>query len=423
MVLCLQSPLRVEKLHLGLVGTLRYSWTDPGLLGNKSILFNHQWSPFVGTHGTSMVLSAGNYEWPFECVLPGDLTESVEGISEASVQYKLTATISRSKLTRDLHTSKALRVIRTPSPEELETMAGVSIDNTWLDKIDYSISIPTKAAPFGGFITLKMLFTPLIKGLKLGEITVLLVETRDCFVQGSNTTHVKEHHTEREVSRWRFKVTMEDWHNTLEDTAQEGWALKKKLDLPNKIRQCVQTLNHSGIKIDHKIKVRVPLCNPDGHISELLTILPIMIFISPNMRLDVNGNMEDRLPVMSNPETATTGPPEYGAHVLDQLYDTSEVFQGARAQSEPVTRAQTPDQADSMRAGSSQASAFTTQRSSLDNAAHNAVENMEMDSREFHDLTRVPTYRTAVRTPFRSHAQFNDDTLPDYHTAAETSSV
>ncbi|KAF4973940.1 hypothetical protein FZEAL_9103 [Fusarium zealandicum] len=336
LVLCLQAPLKIEDVRLRLVGTLRHSWADPrgsapGVSGQKvdktTTILEHRWTPFVGTHGKSMTLPAGNYEWPFDYMLPGNIAESVEGIPEASITYKLRATVGRGKLAYDLHANKHIRIIRTLEPGALEFLHAMSVENIWPNKVDYSIIIPQKAVVFGGLVTMDMRFTPLLKGLELGDITARLMEVRECCVQASSGFNTKEHRTEREVSVWKFAVSREEhWQDMIEDTGQEGWALTKKLNLPKRLRQCIQDLNHHGIKVRHKIKLTVALCNPDGHISELRATLPVSIFISPNMPLDEEGNLVDQSPTPNNDRELTTiAPPGYGEHVLDQLYEDVDI--------------------------------------------------------------------------------------------------
>ncbi|KAF7545457.1 hypothetical protein G7Z17_g9156 [Cylindrodendrum hubeiense] len=332
LVLCLQSSLRMEDVRLRLIGTLRHSWADPrgsapGVSGQKvdksTTILEHRWSPFVGTHGKSMTLPAGNYEWPFEFMLPGDTAESVEGIPEASITYRIKATVGRGKLAYDLHAYKHLRIIRTLEPGALEFLHAMSVENIWPNKVDYSIVIPQKAVVFGGTVAMEMRFTPLLKALELGDITARLMEVRECCVQGPSGLNIREHRTEREVAMWKFEVTREEhWQDMIEDTGQEGWAMTKRLDLPKRLRQCIQDLNHHGIKVRHKIKLTVALCNPDGHISELRATLPISIFISPNMPLDEQGNLVDQSPSTPTEQIqGTLAPPGYGEHVLDQLYE------------------------------------------------------------------------------------------------------
>ncbi|KAF1739418.1 HECT-type ubiquitin ligase-interacting protein creD [Beauveria bassiana] len=332
-VLCLSQPLRIEDIHLRLTGTHRVSWADPrsstpAVAGQKvdktTLILDHRWAPFVGTHGKSMTLPAGNYEYPFDFTLPGDTSESVEGIPEASITYRLKATVSRSKLAYDLHAYKHLRIIRTLEAGALEFLHAMSVENIWPNKLEYSVVIPQKAVVFGGVVDMEMRFTPLLKGLELGEVTAKMIETRECVIQGSTGINIREHKTERDVATWKFQVTREDhWHDMIEETGQEGWALTKQLSLPKKLRQCIQDLNHHGIKVRHKIKLTVALKNPDGHISELRATLPVSIFISPNIPFNEQGDMVNQAPGDAGvrQQSAGAAPPGYGEHILDQLYE------------------------------------------------------------------------------------------------------
>lgn len=215
-----------------------------------------------------MTLAAANYEYPFEFLLPGDTAESVEGLPEASITYRLKATVGRGKLAYDLHTYKHLRIIRTVAPAALELLHAMSVENTWLNKVDYSIVIPQKAVIFGSCIIIKMRFSPLRKGLELGEITVRLIEHREISVALPHTG--RAHKKDRVVSTWRFNVSNDEhWHDLIEGTGQEGWTFTKRLDLPKRLRQCVQDVNHHGIKVKHWILLTVVLKNPGGHNSEV----------------------------------------------------------------------------------------------------------------------------------------------------------
>lgn len=275
-----------------------------------------------------MILPAGNYEYPFEYLLPGDTAESVEGIPEASITYKLKATVGRGKLAYDLHAYKHLRVIRTLEPGALEFLHAMSVENIWPNKVEYSIVIPQKAVVFGGCVNMEMRFTPLLKGLELGEITAKMIEIRECMVQNSASQPIREHRTDRDVATWRFEVSREEhWQDVIEDTGQEGWALTKQLNLPKKLRQCIQDLNHHGMKVRHKIKLTVALKNPDGHVSELRATLPVSIFISPNIPFDENGSLLNQGPgdASSSFRQNSIAPPGYGEHILDQLYDDMDI--------------------------------------------------------------------------------------------------
>lgn len=68
----------------------------------------------------SETLPAGNYEYPFEAVLPGDSPESVEGLPDTWVIYRMKATVQRGRFAKDVQARKHLRVIRTFDESALE---------------------------------------------------------------------------------------------------------------------------------------------------------------------------------------------------------------------------------------------------------------------------------------------------------------
>ena len=269
-----------------------------------------------------MMLPAGNHEYPFEYTMPGDTAESVEGIPEASITYRLKATVGRGKLAYDLHAYKHLRVIRTLEPGALEFHHAMSVENIWPNKIDYSIVIPQKAVVFGGRINVNMRLTPLLKGLEMGKINIKLVEVRETCIQGPTGLSVREHKVERDVEKWEIEVQREThWHDMIEDTGQDGWVIARALDLPRRLRQCIQDLNIHGIKVRHKLKLTIALKNPDGHISELRATLPVTILISPSAPLDERGEVIDPQAARTTEDEDRCAPPSYNDHVLDRLYD------------------------------------------------------------------------------------------------------
>lgn len=53
------------------------------------------------------------------------------------------------------------------------------------------------------------------------------------------------------------------------DEAAEGYQFTRYLDMPQTLTRCLQDTDTKGIKIRHKMKFRIQLHNPDGHISEV----------------------------------------------------------------------------------------------------------------------------------------------------------
>lgn len=493
LVLCLREHLKVEDVHLRLMGNCRVAWVDgkqtPSGIHNQKVdrtttILKHTWPPFVGESTHHNTLAPGNYEWPFEMMLPGDTSESVEGLYQTGITYVLKATVSRGKLAKNLHSYKRIRIIRTLEPAALEFNHAMSVENIWPNKIEYSVVVPQKAVVFGSHIPLEMRFTPLLKGLEMGNITVKLIEIQEFSVQ-SYPVPTKSYKHDRDVTSWNFEVTREQhWHDNIEETGQEGWTVNRELPLPKRLSKCIQDCSVHGIKIRHKLKLTVALKNPDGHISELRASLPITIFISPNMPLDEEGNLVAQAPETAGEtnesDSSSMAPPGYGMHVLDQLYEdvdpsgimtpgihsgvNSPFYAQSRAGSSenlaamthaiavppaalssrlqnvsldesrrnesyisngsgsgattPFTHPQDSEHTgDSSQVHSAQLSRQTSEEDHTGHAGHHTPpEHTEFPDLE--QLSKVPSYATATRTPLpRTSSYTGSILLPDYQTA------
>lgn len=83
-------------------------------------IFRQCWAFVNPAKGKTETLVAGNYEFPFEVIIPGDTPESVEGLPESWVIYRMKATIDRGRLQQNIHARKHVRIIRTLDPAALE---------------------------------------------------------------------------------------------------------------------------------------------------------------------------------------------------------------------------------------------------------------------------------------------------------------
>jgi hypothetical protein len=477
--------------------TLLISWTDAKVTAtgisttkvdrNKQF-FNHRWQPFAGIGAPDqtkgVTLPPGNYEWPFELMLEGDTTESVEGLREASITYKLKATVARGKLAHDLHAYKRLRVIRTLEASALEFLHAMSVENIWPNKLEYSIVVPQKAVVFGSSIPVEMRFTPLLKGLELGDITIKLLEVHDVILQIPAVHGVKEHKKEKQIDEWTIPVTRDEhWVDFIDDNGQEGWVVNQFLALPKKLGQCLQDVNTLGIKVRHRLKLVVAIVNPDGHVSELRATLPVTIFISPNMPLDDQGAVVRQMPSGASREAMTAmAPPTYTERVLDQIYEDIEptslqtpiggrsgvssplrghsrvgssenlaamaMFHGAavspallssRLQNMSLeeghrnsswnsnlsaagagarTGSSSPHPNDSTHISPSVSTPLTRHNSAEESSGSNTPEHI--DYPDLSELSKVPSYQTAIRTPARSMNFSDGPALPNYQEAMST---
>ena len=217
------------------------------------------------------MLPSGNYEWPFELVVNGSMAESIEGLADSHITYKLKATVARGKLVYDLHAYKPLRIVRTLDPAALELAHAMTVENIWPNKIEYQLVIPQKAIVFGTSIPLEMRFTSLLKGLKIGLIKCVLFESQEFTLPGTTASSGDKYHKHtRAVQAWEFELNDEEhYQDILDENGQDGYYMQKSLPLPKKLSKCLQDAEACGIKIRHRVKINLALHNPDGHVSEV----------------------------------------------------------------------------------------------------------------------------------------------------------
>ncbi|EXJ92982.1 hypothetical protein A1O3_01538 [Capronia epimyces CBS 606.96] len=332
-VLCLTEPLNISHIDLTLSGILHMSWqttSTSSMSGRRTAykertFFEKSWTFREPGKGKTEVLQPDNYEWPFQCILEGSLPESVEGLKEAWIIYRLKAEISR-KRGRDIVVRKPLRIVRTLDSNALELSHAMSVENIWPNKIEYSISIPNKAVAFGSFVQVDFRLISLLKGLVIGNVSTQVKEEQEFVVDpewgisaGSNG-HTK---TERIIVSDLYRINPEVDEQIIEEVA-EGYQFSRYLELPKSLNQCLQDCNVKGIRVRHKVKFNVQLHNPDGHISELRANLPVTFYISPSLPINENNDLIDQTPQASRAavanDLANSAPPVYGKHTLDLLY-------------------------------------------------------------------------------------------------------
>lgn len=301
-------------------------------------------------------LLKGNYEFPFNTILPGSLPESVEGLPNARVSYHLEAVVERHKLP-DLVSKKHIRVVRTITPDSSELSETVAVENQWPAKVDYTIAVDARSLAIGSVTNINMMFAPLVKGLKLGPIKISLLEIAQLTVSngGASNSATKE----RIVMKKRIKDPICHPNSTCSDGEiaddigsseyQDKWELKIPFQLPASLTKCTQDcVIYKNIRVRHKMKFVICLINPDGHVSELRASLPVQLYISPFVALlvrNISGSASS-LPDLAKDELidddtegndvifgrgltetgiSTTSmpsimvPPNYGRHVFDRL--------------------------------------------------------------------------------------------------------
>ncbi|GAB7365300.1 hypothetical protein MBLNU230_g6381t1 [Neophaeotheca triangularis] len=330
--------MSIMRPKVRLEGKRKISWwfmggISAGEITDKRVFWNEERKLGIES---SHKIKAGTIEWPFEFELAPTMPESVEGLKETFIVYHLHASISRPGWNaKDIVAQEHIRIVRTLGQDSMEmTRSRVNAD-IWANKISYSISIPTDAIVFGTSITADVELSPIKKGLRLGKVELRLMETVVKRIQASEVPDArtdKSKSEESEVAKADMefpehsRIMYDDETSENPMLADEMYKFKATLPLPKSLNSCRQDVDSHQINVSHRFKLMVNIHNPEGHVSQLVCRLPVKLFISPNLPVDesnhvcpgVHGPVPDA--ELNTNETSVTAPPEYGRHILDQVF-------------------------------------------------------------------------------------------------------
>ncbi|KZT71779.1 hypothetical protein DAEQUDRAFT_763616 [Daedalea quercina L-15889] len=193
-VLHLTEPTSIKEITLQFRGKARLpvSSAEPLSLSSSSLTYlvcNHEWSFLEGNRSHAHTLKAGRHLFPFQLQIGGSLPSSVltSALGGASVHYKLRATAVRPGFAithRDLTALCPITILRGFGSEALEYQQTLEIENTWPEKLMYSIMIPHKAWAAGEKVTAVVKFSPLVKGARVLNVTTTINETIKLYTRG-----------------------------------------------------------------------------------------------------------------------------------------------------------------------------------------------------------------------------------------------
>lgn len=148
------------------------------------IVCSHEWSFLEGEKKHSRTLKAGRHFFPFQLQIGGSLPSSIfNSACGASVAYKLRAQASRPGLSSNFQIAIPVYIIRSFAPEALEYQQTLEIENTWPEKLMYSIMIPHKAWAAGDKLTALVKFSPIAKGVCVLSVTTTINETTKVYAR------------------------------------------------------------------------------------------------------------------------------------------------------------------------------------------------------------------------------------------------
>lgn len=141
-----------------------------------------------------------------------------------------------------------------------------SVENVWPEKVDYSLSTPTKAVIFGTNVQVDFKLIPLLKGLKFGKVTTELNEKQEMSIR-TQRAPIKSRQTSRSIAKDEYRLPENAESEDIE--GQEGYSFSRAISIPQSLRKCLQTVDALGIKVRHNLSFNVQMHNPDGHVSEV----------------------------------------------------------------------------------------------------------------------------------------------------------
>ncbi|KAL5507480.1 hypothetical protein ACEPAH_6936 [Sanghuangporus vaninii] len=232
-VLHLSEPTSIKQVVLVFRGKAHVPSNphDPHVLNsspNQYIVCSHEWTFLEGEKNHSHTLKAGRHLFPFELRLGGALPSSLATYVNggASISYKLRATAIRPGLAANLTVSIPITLLRTFATESLEYQQTLEIENTWPEKLMYSLMIPHKAWAAGDELRAMLKFAPLAKGVRVLTVTTHLCETTKMLARGGHLEKTRNVVTRKHEIVNGQAVSVEDQqrkrlHNALRKTLGE----------------------------------------------------------------------------------------------------------------------------------------------------------------------------------------------------------
>ncbi|KAI9323064.1 hypothetical protein BX666DRAFT_2016549 [Dichotomocladium elegans] len=355
---------KIKSVVLKFEGKVKVNWTEGHGAHQKhykqeEIVIDHTWN-FMEFKKKTYHLPEGRYHWDFELPLPGNLPGTVQH-DLGQVCYRLKGVVERPAFSMNYVAKRDILVTRLMLPSSLELSQSVVISNDWADKISYNISVPRKVFSYGSLIPITFDLIPIASGLAVGSILCTLKEY---------TTLSSHEHTRTEGRI--VKTVRDNRFHSRQDRYTCTVTVQVPKDIPNNGIHIQTDSTSSLISIKHKLKFVIVLLNADGHISELRAVVPIII---ASVSADQDANEL----------------PSYEDAWKSLPYDADTVASLIAAGAFPVV--------------SSSSSSSSSRSSHID-------DDEDHLPWEGFDLTRVPSYATAVRSN-RLHS-FSGHSLPPY---------
>ncbi|KAG8894646.1 hypothetical protein FRC00_008635 [Tulasnella sp. 408] len=389
-VLRLSEATNIKEINLNFSGKSKLPTADSRTPAFRQPIatqtfFSHDWSLLEGAKGSRHTLKAGTHSFPFQLNVDDSFPSSVS-IGTNSIAYKLRVTVVRSSFSSNWVAQRPVTVIRGFSPEALEYNQTLEIENTWPQKIMYSVMIPHKAFAAGDDIPVSLKFTPLAKGVSVMNIETSIKQYLSIKARGTSpfqdarvvakTTHFIRNGQPVEARAGRrtsptlwdvntayvqttavmtpsMQVEPDHLPRDLSPSSSEGRGSSEvavdddpergdnELDTCIKFKIPVWTTPSNltePITVNYKLKWSITLSNLDGHTSELRCALPLHILSYHLLDEARAASLQTRAILFGaeDVEPTQTILPSYAAHIQDRIANALDAVAPARLAPNPL---------------------------------------------------------------------------------------
>ncbi|KAG2225787.1 hypothetical protein INT45_011455 [Circinella minor] len=283
-ILDLPEPMKVRAVHLKFSGKMNVSWSEG--IGHhqhyhkqERSLISHKWQYVPMTEMTpkkTYTLASGQHKWFFELPIPGNLPQSLEA-EGGRVSYRLKAVVERPFI-QNIVKKRPIRIVRCILPSEYQLSQTLEIHNTWSDKMEYAITLPSKIYAHGETIPISFDIRPIANNLRVRSLSGTLKEYCTYTTTERSKTDTRVVRMEKKDKPF-LAVALGDGNE---------WKKVVKVIVPERAPFIFCDADNEMIRIRHKLKFVISLENADGHTSELRCSVPIIVIDTVVQRSEGN---------------------------------------------------------------------------------------------------------------------------------------
>ncbi|KAF8329292.1 hypothetical protein F5887DRAFT_896713 [Amanita rubescens] len=348
--LTLTEPTSLKEITLQFRGKARLPVpASESLMNNNAhityTVCNHDWSFLEGDKKHTRTLKEGRHVFPFQLRIGGSLPSSIAALESegASVSYRLRAQATRPGFNHNIQATALVHVIRSLSEEALEYQQTLEIENTWPEKLMYSIMLPHKAWAAGDTLAALVKFSPLNKRISVVRITTSLHETTSVYARSGSQTHVRVvASVKQDIMNGRgissdgvpaagghqghtgSNSTLNGSHAQGDQTEILNNDIVTTLTMPLPLT-LTATHGVDPIVTSHRVRWSIIIANPDGHTSELRCSLPVHILDARLLQEAKRHTAHTRRLLLGGPDIPNSEEdeemelPSYTSHMRDRV--------------------------------------------------------------------------------------------------------